>query len=270
MLLRLVDDAVERIAAGETDVAGVARGGEQTGGQLGRKVREEGAWRRGGGSELGGCVEIVAAALLGKVTLGFGRKTCTAVALVPEKEAHGWGEAFAVSFGDPVASAIDAGACTCAGVRAPRWIVAGGLRVSFWRIGFWQYYYVSTSDLVYEVQVRCGFVFVNPLVGFGLVGFGCAAAMELAPRDQLLHSPPITTAAHETRPYADTLHVLREMTSACTHGVDAWELGIVRRFKARNTALAFDRVEFSSFDPRDGESCCGGGSTGVMDEGHQR
>ena len=51
-------------------------------------------------------------AVLGKVALGFEWETCTAVALMPEKEAHGWGEAFAVSGRGPVASVIDAGACT--------------------------------------------------------------------------------------------------------------------------------------------------------------
>ena len=58
------------------------------------------------------CLQVVAVALLGKVALGFEWETCTAVAFVPEKEAHGWGEAFAVSGRMQGASAIDAGACT--------------------------------------------------------------------------------------------------------------------------------------------------------------
>ena len=49
------------------------------------KVRR-GAWRGGGaveGSELAGCVQVVAVAVLGKVALGFEWETCTAVALMP-------------------------------------------------------------------------------------------------------------------------------------------------------------------------------------------
>ena len=61
---------------------------------------------------MGCCVKVVAVALLGKVALGFEWETGTAVALVPIKEAHRWGEAFAVSGGVRDASAIDAGACT--------------------------------------------------------------------------------------------------------------------------------------------------------------
>ena len=64
-----------------------------------------------GESELGGCVEIVAAALLGKVALDFEWETGTAVALVPEKEAHRRGEALAFSGRVRRASVTNAGAC---------------------------------------------------------------------------------------------------------------------------------------------------------------
>ena len=77
-----MDDAVGRIATGKTDIASVARRGEQTGGQLGGMVWE-GPCRCGGfvgGSEPEGCVKVVAVALLGKVALGFKWETGTAVA----------------------------------------------------------------------------------------------------------------------------------------------------------------------------------------------
>ena len=110
-----MDNAVGRVAAGETDVASVAWGGEQARGELLGVEARRGGWSGGGvvgGSVLCSCVEVVVAALLGKVALGFEWETCTAVAQVPVKEAHGWGKAFAVSGGGGFASVIDAGACT--------------------------------------------------------------------------------------------------------------------------------------------------------------
>ena len=68
VLRGFVDDAVDRVGAGETDVTGVAGGREQVGGELGGKV-QRGAWR-GVGSESGGCVQVKAASLLGEVALG--------------------------------------------------------------------------------------------------------------------------------------------------------------------------------------------------------
>ena len=109
-----MDNAVSRVSAGKTDVTGVTRGREQTGGELGGKVRR-GAWSGGGfvgRSEPDGCVQVVAVALLGKVALGFEWETGAAVALVPVKETHGRGEAVAFSGRLRGASEIDAGAGT--------------------------------------------------------------------------------------------------------------------------------------------------------------
>ena len=106
-------DAVLGVAACKADVASVARGGEQAGGELGGMVWV-GTWRgrgRGfvGGSELGSCVQIVAAAVLGKVALGQVRDEPAAAAM-PEHRAYGVRVAFAVSCKEPVAIAIDVGA----------------------------------------------------------------------------------------------------------------------------------------------------------------
>ena len=101
-------DAVRRIVAGEADVACVAWGWEHAGGELRGKVRCGGFV---GESELGSCVQVVAAALLGKVTLDFEWETGTAGALVLEKEAHRRGEAFTFSGRVRRASVTSAGAC---------------------------------------------------------------------------------------------------------------------------------------------------------------
>lgn len=64
-------------------------------------------------SEFGGCVEVVAAALLVEVSFepeSGGIVKGSTGAAEPEDEAYGWGIAFAVIGDGPVASAIDAGA----------------------------------------------------------------------------------------------------------------------------------------------------------------
>ena len=101
-------DAVRRIVAGKANVASVAWRWEHAGGELRGKVRCGGFV---GESELGSCIQVVAAALLGKVALDFEWETGTAGALVPEKEAHRRGEAFAFSDRVRRASVNNAGAC---------------------------------------------------------------------------------------------------------------------------------------------------------------
>lgn len=90
--------------------------------------------------------------------------------------------------------------------------------------------------------------------------------MVVAPTDHILHSEPATTGADENGAYAETSKVLWVPSYACTHGKEVWERWIVRSVKWREGPVAFDSVVRSSFDGRDSESSCGGGSTGVEDE----
>ena len=105
-----VDDAVARVGTGETDVTGVARRGEQAGGELGAKVRRR-AWS-GGGSKSVGCVQVVAASLLGKIALVSDYHRGPAVAVVIEVHGHARRIALAGLLRGP-ASEIDVGACLC-------------------------------------------------------------------------------------------------------------------------------------------------------------
>ncbi|MCJ1270554.1 hypothetical protein MMC22_010451 [Lobaria immixta] len=265
VLRRLVDDAVGRVAAGKTDVASVAWGGEQARGDLLGVEARRGGWSGGGvvgGSVLCSCVEVVVAAMLGKVALGFERETCPAVAQVPVKEAHGWGKAFAVSGGGRFASVIDAG------VSAHRWIVA---RV---RLDIVRYCVSRRADFYYvSIRVVCS---TGSLAGFyALCEFiprfpraASAVTMGEAPIDQVLYVRPASSAADKMVFSAFTSHVLWSPKSECTHPQEGLEWGSNRLREAtwREASDAIEAVVCPRFDGRDGESGCGGGSAGVKNE----
>ena len=87
-----------------------------------------------------------------------------------------------------------------------------------------------------------------------------------AVRDHSLHRAPATGAAEEgIFLYADAFKVLFVPQSACTQVEEAREHGKVRRDSIREAFRAFDCVDeyCATFDGRDSEICCGGGSTGV-------
>ena len=89
-----------------------------------------------------------------------------------------------------------------------------------------------------------------------------------APVDQGLYVRLASCAADKSVFSASTSHVLWSPNSECTHPQEGseWGLNRLREASWREASAAFDAVECSRFDGRDGESVCGGGSAGVKNE----